>query len=929
MSDGIVGREPELTATAALFHDLRDRPAVLMLEGEAGIGKTTVWAAAIARAPSDFRLLSCRPAATETGLAYSALGDLLEPVLDEVLPALREPQRRALAVALLREQPGQRRLDHRAVSAATLSVMRVLAASRPVLVAIDDVQWVDLASARVLEYVVRRLDDVPVGVLACERLGEPGPIQHLNFAAVLHSGGSTRVRIGPLGVDPLHDMLRNRLGRSLPRQTLARLESVTGGNPLFALEVARALRPGDSIATVLTRSGGLDRLVEARITTLPSRARRVLLIAAATPVPTVELLASATAGPRSEVNRALDEAVGAGVVNIDDSQVRFAHPLYAACAYASARPSERRAAHRRLAALASDVEERARHLALGAESADEQLAECLDEAAEQARRRGAPDVAAELAEHARRVTPSNRGAARRRRTVQAAEYQFHAGELNHARSMLEGVLAAGSTGPERADALRLLGEIRYHDESFAEAIPLFAEALASEGAVEVQLAIELNLCYCSTMTGDAAAGRIQAYRALALAERTDDQGLLAQALAAVTIVDLLTGRKVDDAKLERALRLEDHHRQAPIQVRPSVIAGYLAVFAGELARADQYLGSVRERIVEGGADNDLNFVSAYLIWSACWRGDLLEAERYAQEAIENAERLQAGVQWCWALGFGALPSAFRGDAALTSSRSHACREHVERTGFHIAALWAQWALAQLALGEDDPRGAHAALAPLLPEFDEYIPDPARAFFVPDAVEALIALGDLPRAEHLLDVFEEAARRQERRWALMICARCRALLLAERGLLEQASAAASGGVEIGADSELRIEVARTFLVAGQVARRQRHKRAAVDYLQEALDVFEPAGARLWTQRTRAELGRVGLRPAAPAGLTVSERRVAELAGSGRTNREVAAELFMSPKTVEAHLARIYRKLDVRSRAELGAWLERDAGTFLQT
>jgi DNA-binding CsgD family transcriptional regulator len=238
-------------------------------------------------------------------------------------------------------------------------------------------------------------------------------------------------------------------------------------------------------------------------------------------------------------------------------------------------------------------------------------------------------------------------------------------------------------------------------------------------------------------------------------------------------------------------------------------------------------------------------------------------------------------------------------------------------------------LAQLALGEDDPRGAHAALAPLLPEFDEYIPDPARAFFVPDAVEALIALGDLPRAEHLLDVFEEAARRQERRWALMICARCRALLLAERGLLEQASAAASSGVEIGADSELRIEVARTFLVAGQVERRQRHKRAAVDYLQEALDVFEPAGARLWTQRTRAELGRVGLRPAAPAGLTVSERRVAELAGSGRTNREVAAELFMSPKTVEAHLARIYRKLDVRSRAELGAWLERDAGTFLQT
>jgi DNA-binding CsgD family transcriptional regulator len=225
----------------------------------------------------------------------------------------------------------------------------------------------------------------------------------------------------------------------------------------------------------------------------------------------------------------------------------------------------------------------------------------------------------------------------------------------------------------------------------------------------------------------------------------------------------------------------------------------------------------------------------------------------------------------------------------------------------------------LALSLDDAEAADAALAPLAAPFEDGVPDPIRPFFLPDEVEALIALGRLEPAEHLIGNFEAAARRLRRPWALMMSARCRALLLAAQGELDAASQAARDALALCEGLELRIEVARTLLVAGQLERRRRKKRAASEYLGRAATEFEEMGARLWAERARAELRRVGLRPSAPDELTESERRVAELAASGLKNREVAAQLYLSPKTVEATLARVYRKLEIHSRAELGARL----------
>jgi DNA-binding CsgD family transcriptional regulator len=204
-------------------------------------------------------------------------------------------------------------------------------------------------------------------------------------------------------------------------------------------------------------------------------------------------------------------------------------------------------------------------------------------------------------------------------------------------------------------------------------------------------------------------------------------------------------------------------------------------------------------------------------------------------------------------------------------------------------------------------------------FEDYVPEPIRAFFLPDEIEALVALGRLERAERLLAAFEEAAQRLHRGWALMMASRCRALLSAARGDLDAAAAHADRALITGEKVELRIEVARTFLAAGQIERRRRRRALAAGHLRRAVELFEQMGASLWAERARGELRRVGLRAAASTQLTASERRVAELTTSGMTNREVAAQLFMSPKTVEANLARIYRKLGVHSRAELGARL----------
>ncbi len=917
----MIGRERELEAAAGFLSELQDGLAVLVFAGEPGIGKTTVWRDVAGRAlASSFVVLSARPVQAEAGLAFAGLADLLEPVAEEVLPELPEPQQRALKVALLRQDPGSGRVDQRAVSAGTSAVLRSLTRRGPVVVAVDDLQWLDRPSARVLEFALRRLADVPLGVLASERV-EHGVRPPLVLDRAAPEERFRRVELGPLSLAGLHQLLTERLGRSFTRRMAARIEQATGGNPFFALEVARSLpKDAQASAAALPMPDRLLELVEARILALPRGARRVLLAAAGLAAPTAEAVWAATGGTPDESRRALEHAESRGIIEVEGSRLRFTHPLFAGAVYAMAPAVERRRMHRRLAGLTDEIEERARHLALGADGADAGLAAVLDAAAEHARARGAPQSAAELAEWARALTPAEHTREIQRRTVRAAEYHFHAGELRRAREMLEALLKEPSAGLERAGTLRLLGEIHYHEDSFAQAIRVLRLALEHAGDNrELRLAIEVSLAFATVSGADFAGASEHATQALALAELGAEPASVAEALAVAAMADFLLGLGLDEAKIERALRLEDPHHQVSVLVRPSLIAGCLALFEGRLERCDRFLLPLRERSLERGEEGDLVFTSCYLVWSASWRGDLARAEGYAAQALEVAARIESDLLRCMALAFAAVASAFAGEAALTKSRAGESIALASRTGYRLAVLWASWALGVLALSQGDFQAADAAMAPLAAMFEDHVPEPVRAFFLPDEIEALIGLGRLDRAERLLAGFDEAARRLDRPWALMRGTRCRALLLAARGDLEGASALAGQALSRCAELELRVEAARTFLVVGQVERRRRRKAVAADHLGRAAGLFEHMGAAMWAERARAELSRVGLRPLAPTELTASERRVAELIGSGRTNREVAAQLFMSPKTVEAMLAGVYRKLGVHSRAQLGAKL----------
>jgi DNA-binding CsgD family transcriptional regulator/tetratricopeptide (TPR) repeat protein len=916
---GVVGRDRELAAAAEFFQRLEGGPAGLVYVGAPGIGKTTLWTEALERARElSLPVLSARPVAAEAKLAFAVLADLLEPVADDVLATLPEPQRRALAVALLREDPGDRRLDQRAVGAAAVSVLTALARTSPVVVAVDDLQWLDRASARVLEFAARRLGRLPVGLLACERIGaDPKP--GLKIERALPEGLVRRLALGPLGPAALHEVVEMRLGRTLKRRAMMRIDQVAGGNPFFAVEIARTL-PDDPPAglAVLPLPDNVRELVAARVAALPERARHALLPAAVLRSPTLELVAAGMGGTAGGSRQALEHAAAAGIIEVSESHIRFTHPLFAAAVYSSATPRQRRQAHWRLAGVLDDVEERAWHLALAAEGADAELAGVLDSAAGHARARGAPEAAFELTDQALRLTPPGRVAEVQARSVQAAEYHYHAGEPRRARELLNSVLEQVPAGRVRADALRLLGDILYHEQSFPEAVRLFEQALEhTAGDAALAAALALHLTYATNAAGDISGSEPHAQRALALTEQLDDKPRLAEAIAVSVVVGYMLGRGLDETELGRALQLEDQQRQVPVEMRPSLIAGLLMLYEGRLERASQLLGDLRQRIIDRGEESDLPYVSATLGWTECWRGQLDAAVAYTDEAVKSASRTGMDSIRCSVLAIGSVAVAYAGDADAARTMASEALALAASTGYSIGSIWARWALAILALSLRDPASADAVLAPLTEMVErDGVAEPVRVMFLADAIEALVGLGHLDRAGRLTAMLERAAERLQRGWALAQAQRCRALLLAARGDLAAASGAAGAAVRLGQGLELRLELARTLLAAGEIERRSRRKRAARELLEQAHEIFEAAGAQLWAQRTRTELDRAAARRMGGE-LTDSERLVADLAASGLTNRQVAARLFMSPKTVEANLSRVYRKLGVRSRAELGA------------
>jgi DNA-binding CsgD family transcriptional regulator len=927
LAGDVVGRGSELATLERALDSIRDGPTALLVSGEAGIGKTTVWRQGVAGAADrGYRALSCSPVEAETRLSYAVLGDLVEPVLDEGLPTLPEPQREALEAALLLSPRTGGRADQRAVSLAVLGCLRAAASTAPVVVAIDDMQWMDLPSTRVLQFVVRRLRDEPIGILTAVR-GSEGDVDPLGVMAALPGERVHVVHVGPLSLDDIERVILETVGEGFPRTTLLRIHDMSGGNPFFAQEIGRALlRRGDEVAAGerLPIPERLQELVEDRLEGLPTQTLEALEVVSALSTPTMDTVATAT-DPSGVAGR-LDPALENGVVGVVGDRLRFTHPLLASAVYQRIPPARRRDLHARLATIVRDPEERARHLALSVEGPDVAVAAALEEAAALAFSRGAPQSAADLWEMARRATPQDRGEDLVRRTHQAGVAHHECGDTSLARRVLEQAVDLSTAGPARARVLLDLGMANAEITGWREAWAVFE---AARGEVRDDLAlralIEQNLGYAWLFRGDLAASERHARAALQLAEELQEPRVMAEAFTAYPFVEFLLGRGVDQELLNRGIALEGHMEGEfkSHVLRASFTVAQLLKFTDRLDEARRTFTELLDDAGAHGAEMPIPQIRYHLAELECRAGTWDAAMEHARESRAAAQRIHMGPmssEGHFALG---LVEAHLGRADPARQEALEGMRVAEEAGEILLLIPNLSVLGFLELSLGRPAEADAFLSRAVElERQMGVREPAYFRVVPDEIETLVALGRLDEAEALLVPFEETGDVLDRAWTRATGARCRALLVASRGDLEGASAAADEALRHHEDLPLPFELGRTLLVTGTVERRAKRKKEARETLSKALDVFEGLGAALWAERTRAELARIGGRAPSSLDLTPTEERVAALVATGRTNREVADELFVSVHTVEANLKRIYRKLGIRSRTELASRLPRE-------
>ncbi len=907
MTVEIVGRDEELRSLSAFLDRTAEGPAALVLEGEAGIGKSTLWLAGVKAARErGFRVLSSRPTEAEQGLAHAGLGDLFEDVLELVVPVLSAPRRRALEVALIVEEAAGRSVDPRTLGVAVRNAVEVLAAGGPLVLTVDDVQWLDPSSASALAFAVRRLGNEPVLLLLARRVDERAEISELERAT--DAERVERLPVGPLSLGAIHQLLRSRLDRSFGRSRLLQVYETSGGNPFFALELARALeqlpRP-PAAGEPLPVPSQLDALLARRLADLPPRTVEVLRLASALARPTLGLVEAA-----GGEGAAFRPAIEAGLVALEADRVRFTHPLFPLAVSSRLEPDERRDLHGRLARVVDDLEQRARHLALAVDGADEEVAAALEAAAEVAAARGGCAAAAELCELAAARTPTAAPEGSRRR-LRASRFWDEVGDEARALRLVEPLATTLTPGPERARALIQLSHL---GDDLAEGVKLGEEALLQPGlgdALSAEFHDEQANNYALLL--ELASARSHAAAAVEHAERTDEPALLAQALGFYLLLEHAAGNPISDELARRSLALEHEAGGRPYLHSPTWVAAVRLFHAGRLDEARRFYQDYRHRAQDYGLDSFDAFAAFHLVQLECRAGRLDEADRLLSEysgffgeeqsAREHGRRA-AGVVAAYA---GRLEEA---QALFAEGAELAAREHLEE---HRVRDLEALAFVDLSLG--DPRAALDRLLPLVDRLEERGYRHLTASQVlSDAIEAAIAVGELETAGALVDRLEGRARTLAEPWPLAVAARSRGLLAAATGDFETSFEAFDRALAEHARTQMPFEHARTLLALGAAQRRARRLAAARASLQQALGIFEEVGTPVWAEKARAELGRIGGRRRVE-GLSPAERRVADLVAEGRTNREVAATLFLSERTVATHLSHIYAKLGVRSRTEL--------------
>jgi DNA-binding NarL/FixJ family response regulator len=905
MGAGVVGRDQELAAARVFLAGLRNGPCGLLLEGEPGIGKTAVWRAVLEEAAAQgHRVLRCVAAQAEARLSFVGLSDLIGDVVDEVVPVLPAPQRRALEVALLRAEPAGLPPEPRAIASGLLNALRALAARKPLLLAVDDVQWLDHPSADALAFAARRIQDrEALGFLISRRTGTSSVVEK-----ALETTGLEQLEIGPLTLGATRRMLSERLGLSVSRQLLRRIFGTTLGNPLFALEVGRMLaeRGPPGIGEDIPVPDTVEELLGTRVERLSDPVRRLLLAVALSADLHVSEL-EAIAEPS-----ALEDAVAGGVLLVDGDRVRPSHPLLAAAAKRHSRADERRELHLELARGVADKELRARHLALAAEQPDAHLAAAVAAAAASRAARGAAQDAVELGEHALRLTPRKR-AERSDRLLTLGGYLEVAGEQQRVTDLLAPELDTLPRGGPRVRACLLLtgGVVRSNDDiqrylalALAESgsdprlrAPVLAEMSTNAAVIRVQ------------RIRDAEAWALEALPAARRAEPEEERF----ALYALAWASSLRGRSIDDV-CERFRAASDVTYY--MTASPERVAGQRLVWRGDVSQARAALTRLLSVADERGEPVSYALQRLHVCELELRAGEWDAAARLLDEWAESSEREL--LLWPMYERCRALLAAGRGLPEETERWAAEAIARAEATGVGWDLLEALRARGIAALLAHEPERASESLGAVWEHTRcEGVDEPGVFPVAPDLVEVLAELGDLGEARavtHRLGALSEA---QEHPWGFATTKRCEAIVrLASDAYDEEAAALLERAAADYAELGLRFDRARSLLVLGRAERRHRKWAGARRSLEQAVAAFEELDSTGWAKEARSELARVGARRPRPAGeLTQSEQRVAELAAEGMSNKEIARTLFVSVHTVEVHLSHAYTKLGIHSRGQL--------------
>jgi DNA-binding CsgD family transcriptional regulator len=907
---GLFGREHPLR----MVNDVLVHGGSVVATGDAGLGKSSLLKVADQLAQRrGRRVLSVTPTQFDRGLPFAGLAELISQCPSGAEQSLPQPQRRALAVALHRAEPDAGEVDALAVPLAVQGLLRHLCESEPVTLIIDDLQWLDQASIGSLAFALRRL------------AVDPGRLSTLVGTRPDPAGGADLIRALPeprreLSLPPLEDwaigqLLRARLGPRWTPPMSAGVARASSGNPFLALMIAQAMQSelskwcwsaGDGHDLVFPVPPSLSGLLGEKVTLLPQGVREVLLLVSAAGRLTVAQLQGVVeeAALRLTLEAGADwdvATVGAGSV------VTFTHPMLASAIYEAATPAERRRAHRVLAEALDDPVERARHRSRSITAPDETVAGEQERAAEVSLARGAQALAGELFEAAALATPSEAGsAAGFGRWLRAVDAYRDAGDDLAAQIAMDKASELAADPEQRAELLVLrvtLATEDYWSRSLTEQAFRLAPAGTEVRAETLQLLASIH-----RMQGHGPLAWRLSQLAIAESAAVERFDLQLAALNQRFSIERIWGLGRPEQSLREIERLVGTARDLP-SAEWAWTQSFFAAWNDEAAEKQVRAGIMSA--VDAGRYADLSALYIALVLV------LIRASRVrdAHAALEEADRSGA-----WTKKDGLQEGMARILVNAYLGRLDLAREVTRHVMAQPMSTWSTYwrggFLAQLGFIETSARNWQAALEPLRELAQIFastkMVDLEQLLWGVDYADAALQVGSLEEVEVAISVLRRqgSAGRPE---ATIAADRCQALLTAARGDVDDALHELVKIVN-RAGSECPFEAERSRLALGQVYRRAGYKGMATETLTAAADAFDELGIPRWAERARDEVGRVGLRPTTNT-LTETERRVAELVGSGHSNQETAAALFISVKTVEANLTRIYRKLAVRSRTEL--------------